>query len=469
MVKRFLLGTAGLVASPALASFPQPPDVPAYVAVAPLYKTDGTANTTIDPAVTPPSYVEPANIPIPSNAGRISGGHAYGPGSPYCTIIADGGTCSETKFRTSIGCGYILPDDQVRNYALPGTSHLHMFCGAGSANAFSTYKTLRQHALDSRAAGSDANDTAYWRPATVVLNPYGDGKNYAIKDNFWTVYYVGKRSQKPTHYPVGLRFVTGFDMDSLTPATQFAWLQTILDAANTASGFTRYTLKNPGTGRYENQGVYNCTGATPSEASTYVNADGSDPFNGTCASGATFWISIDGAKCWDGKNPWSPGGYKHLIPGVYDSTVSAFICPYNYYATPALRLEIFETQYGWTDRQRWVLSSDIAYRAAHSLTAAQVPAGTTLHMDWGDGWDHVIFNLAQQNCAGTDGVPGHECNSSVISSTSYLLGGNSGEAGVVRVPQVDFSTIAHVNETDPGWLLIPPAWSGALTNMHMHN
>jgi hypothetical protein len=449
-------------------SFPKPPDVPAYVAVTPLYKTDGTANTPIDPAVTPPPYTELTNIPVPSTTGRVSSGHTYGPGSPYCLIIADGGTCNETKFRTSIDCGYILPDDPIRNYGQPGQSHLHQFCGAGSANANSTYKTLRQHALDSAAAGIDINATAYWRPCTVVLNPYGDGKNFCLKDNFWTVYYVGLRSMKPTHYPVGLRFVTGFDMDAASPSTQFAWLQTIIDAANVASGYNRYSLKNS-SGQYENQGFYNCSGATPSAVPYYVNPDGSDPFNGTCASGALFWISVDGARCWDGHNPWSPGGYKHLIPGVYDSTVSKFVCPYNYYATPALRLEILETQYGWTDRQRWCLSSDISYRAAHSLTATQVPCGMTFHMDWDYGWDSTIFLQALRNCAGVDGVAGRECNSSVYASCCSLIGGNSGENGLSRFPQVDFATLSHVNETDPGWMLIAPAWSGALTNMHMHN
>jgi hypothetical protein len=469
MMKRLILALMALCFASAAQAFPQPPDVPAYVAVTPQYKTDSTANVTIDPAVTPPpaySY-ELTNIPIPSNTGRVVTNSAQGPGSPYCTVISDGGTCSEYKFRTSLDQTYMLPDDPVRNYGQPGTSHLHCFAGAGSANANSTYKSLRQHAIDSAAAGADANGTGYWRPCTVVLNPYGDGLDYAVHDDFWTVYYVGTIGKKTTHYPVGLRFVFGYDMDATGTTTQFAWLQTILDAANTAQGSTRYTLKNP-SGVYQNQVSYVCAGATPTTARVLKNSDGSDPYSGTCASGANFTYQIDGPKCWDGVNLWSPGGYKHMIPGVYDTVVSDWTCPYNYYMVPALRIEFTMTQYGWTDRQRWDLSSDIAYRTAHSLTSTTLPPGTTFHTDWEYGWDSAIFLQGLRNCAGVDGVQGHECNSGYFSSTQNLvLDTPSGTGAGGRLPQVTLTSIAHVNQTDPGWMLIPPSWSGALTNMQM--
>lgn len=473
MVKRLLLALLALcLASPALA-FPVPPDVTDHGFVTPQYKTDGTLNVTIDPTVTPPpaySY-ELTNIPTPSYTGRVDATGSYGPGAPYCTIIADGGTCHEYKMRTHVDCGYILPDDPIRNYGLPGTSHLHEFCGAGSANAFSTYKTLRQHSIDSTAAGTDVNGTGYWRPAYVVLNPYSDGKNYALIDDDWIIYYVGEPGKKVAHFPVGLRFVFGFDMDSTSPTTQYAWLQTILDAANTAQGSTRYTLTDTG-GHYSTQANYNCAGATPTLVYVLKNSDGSDPYGGTCASGAQFFIGIDSPRCWDGVNLWSPGGYKHIVPRVFDAQISDWVCPYNYYQTLSVRIEMLVTQNGWTDRQRWDLSSDIAYRSAHSLTTTQVPPGTTFHTDWEYGWDSSIFLQGEHNCSGTDGVQGHECGGSipsVFSSTSYLTGDGGGAGAGGRNPQVDYTSLSHVLQTDPGWRLIPPAWTGSLTNMHIHH
>jgi hypothetical protein len=147
--------------------------------------------------------------------------------------------------------------------------------------------------------------------------------------------------------------------------------------------------------------------------------DGSDPWSGTCTAG-DFYMRIDGAQCYDGTNLWSDGGYKHLIPTIWDGDAAKFVCPTNYYMLPQLTLEFHFTQTGWADYRRWVLSSDLAYRAAHGLTATQVPAGITFHTDWMDGWDQAVRNLWEQNCIGAMHHTPHECNSSQISSTQRL-------------------------------------------------
>lgn len=470
MVKRILLALLGLCfAQAAIAqTFPVPSDITTpFNQITPLYKTDGTVNATINSVTTPmPVGTGLTNIPIPSTTNRVlTNGPYNGSASPFCLTTFNGGSCFEAKFRTNVDFSHMAPDDPIRNARDPGKSHLHCFFGAGSTNAYSTFKTLRNHALNSTAAGTDANGTAYWYPCPIVLNPYGNGKNYAIKADFITVYYVGDPAQMRTaaHIPIGLRYVLGFDMDD-----QYAWLQTILNSANAAQGYTRYTMTNPGTGRFQTQATYNCTGATPLTVSYIVNADGSDPHAGTCASGAQYYIKITGPQCYDGTHLWSPGGYKHLIPSVWDTVANNWTCPYNYYRIPDLTLEITITQHGWTDRQRWALSSDIAYRAAKGLTAAQVPSGMTFHTDWMDGWDNAIRLIWENNCLGVEAQTPHECNNSQISSTQQLKGGGSGENGVSRTPQVDFAALSHALETDPGWMLIPPAWSGALTAHKVH-
>ncbi len=556
MAKRFLLASAALISAPAFPqSFPKPPDVAAFVQVVPTYNTTGSANTTVDPSVTPmPIGLGLTNIPIPANTNRIQtvtditpatvtgsitgtvwtvsaftsgkaiqvGDEVGGSGVTVSTTVTSLGTgaggtgtyninnsqtvasetmtasntnfcantahsgnlfCGEAKFRTQADFAYMLPDDPIRNYGQPGASHLHCFFGGGSTNAYSTYKSLRKHGLTSHAAGSDANATGYWHPCPEVLNPYGDGKNFALKDDFITVYY----SENPTtgegaaFIPIGLRYVFGFDMDAASPSIgtggQYAWLQTYLDAANTTIGHTRYQLTSPSTGLMSTSPRWICPGATPvtgadthfeSNSSKYLAmGNGSDPFGGTCSAGSIF-LRIDGAPCYDGTNLWSPGGYKHFIPEIWDADFSAFVCPTNYYRLPKLTLEINFNQNGASDYTRWVLSSDISYRAAHGLTATTVPNGSTFHTDWDDGWDQAVRNIWEINCIGAVHHTSHTCNSSTISATQLLMGAQN-TSGVVRNPVVDTTALPHVNESDSGWMLIPPAWSGAMSGMHIHN
>jgi hypothetical protein len=94
----------------------------------------------------------------------------------------------------------------------------------------------------------------------------------------------------------------------------------------------------------------------------------------------------------------------------------------------------------------------------------------TFHTDWDDGWDQTIRNIWEQNCTGSLHHTPHQCDSSQISATQNLQGGSGGQAGAGgRNPQVDTSSTPHTLETDPGWMLIPPAWSGGMTNMHIHH
>lgn len=482
MVKQGILVTSLLAFT--LASPLQAQNVPADIPLTgpggtlappktPTYNTTGARNHTLDPTVTPPNQAGLTNIPIPSTTNRTgTNGPFSGAASPFCTTIPYGGTCVENKFRTQVDFGYMLPDDPIRNPRQPGGSHLHCFFGSGSANAYSTYKTLRNHSLDSTAAGTDVNATGYWFPCITVLNPYGDGKNYAIKPDYVVVYYT---ENPATNNPkvglaIGTRYVFGFDMDIATLGLQYAWLRTYVTNANTAQGYARYSVTN-GAGNYQSQVTWTCIGATPAGVKYLKNPDGSDPYGGTCGSGQEFDFDLSGPRCWDGDTLHSNGGYKHVIPMVWDTTFSEWVCPTNYYEVPGIVVKGVFQQYGWTDRQRWDLSSDIALRAAKGWNTTQVPSGSTFHADWLDGWDNNFrsgVNGWERNCLGTLGNVGHECNSSQINSTTWLKGGNAGEQGVSRNPQVDLSAIPHVLQTDPGWMLIPPSWSGALTAHRVH-
>jgi hypothetical protein len=179
------------------------------------------------------------------------------------------------------------------------------------------------------------------------------------------------------------------------------------------------------------------------------------------------YIRVDGQKCWDGVNLWSPGGYKHFIFGFQDIFFAGVKCPTNYYQLPAVTLELQFTQYGWPDRQRWVLSSDLALRSKFSLNATQVPAGTSFHYDRVDGWDFVIRDMFSVGCNGVMRNPPHECQIGQVAADKRLSGQN-GDPLPYITPVVDFSANPRVNGTDAGWKKIPLDWSAALNMQGMH-
>jgi hypothetical protein len=608
MVRRILLAVLGLLAfcfaaAPASAvtcgGFVVPPDVANQAGwtcntVTPQYDvTNSSPNTWLDPAVTPNPQTGFANIPVPSyGAGRITAlsvceyANCTGPQTGVtCTsfgrVVGEGGdsTCTETKFRTGVDFSHYSPDDPIRNFGAPGTSHLHCFFGNGSTNAFSTYKTLRQRAITSTAIGTDINGTGYWYPCVVVPNRDGDGVAYVVKPDFIVVYYAGDGStptlaanaEKSTLLVPGLRYVFGYNMDDGGKPTDAdsgmgAWLKTVLDAANTANAAaggsaSRYSVKSTN-GSHPNSVDYVCLGATvdstvqasSTQASRFlVRPDGGDPYNGTCEAGifngsansttltvtsvstgklqpsqaitspfqpdytqyvitaqltsteaggvlggagtyslshavtgtptftnqlAThlFYIGIAGAQCWDGKNLWTPGGYKNVVALVYDVKYSAYVCPKNYYHIPSLRLEIGFMQYGWADRQRWILTSDAGARTRNgSCSLVVCPSGFSFHTDWMHGWDMVKGAEWMRKCLGAEHNIPHQCAVSQINATEALGGyiqptcsgaPSTGAGG--RCPQVDTSPLPHLLNSDPGWGKIPSTWLHTITGTHGH-
>jgi hypothetical protein len=187
-----------------------------------------------------------------------------------------------------------------------------------------------------------------------------------------------------------------------------------------------------------------------------------------------FFIGDQNADCWDGKNLWSPSGYKHVVRRIYDGAND--VCPNGYYAIPPLALEISFTQYGWPDRQRWELASDLARRTALGGTQTGTAGGNTypngfsFHTDWMNGWDHNKQIEWEKKCLGVLNTPPHQCAVSQINGTSRLTGGIiDGEAGVVRNPQITSDKLPHASPTDSGWGLIPPSWLNSITDMHIHH
>jgi hypothetical protein len=219
-----------------------------------------------------------------------------------------------------------------------------------------------------------------------------------------------------------------------------------------------YTIQSQLSGTTGGTGTYAISKNNGATVTSFTNATATHQF----------YIAIAGPDCDDGKNLWTPGGYKGIIPDIYDSKYSSWVCPKNYYRIPSLHLEVGYTQYGWADRQRWVLSSDAGARTRLSCSTANCPNGFSFHTDWMHGWDMVVMNKWLTNCSGVMHNIAHQCAVSQISATEQLVG-HFGCGANNRCPQVDVSPLARLNVSDPGWGKIPPAWSNSISSMHMHS
>jgi hypothetical protein len=427
-VRRFAAAALLLSSSSVLAqTFPKPTDVPDYVSVTPVYETTSADNVSLDPATSTPSVGELTDIPT-SQTGRIVTG-TFGNATGFCLTTADGGTCQQAKFRITLNTSHIGRNDPVRNFCQPGATHLHQFFGNAGVGACSTYSSLRLARKGTFSNGDELNATGYWFPCSVISNPFGDSKNYCVKANWITLYYTMDPVLAKTGVRLyrGLRYVTGYRMGDP------AWtdLQSAIDTANTAYGSTRYVQVSAlSKADYPQQPIWKCSGATvvtpaaqtsdPAASKWLKNADGTDPFGGTCVSGADMWVQLSGASCWSGAALWSPGGYDHVIPQIWDSVKSKLVCPKNYYRIPSLELEVHYSQQGFADYGRWRLESD---DAEQTRTGTTVNNGYTWHADWMNGWDGATLQEWLFNCLGVEHHTPHECNGGVFSSTKQLSNG----------------------------------------------
>ena len=429
-------------------SFPKPPDVPSYVSVEPTYRA-GTLVNRIGNGVnpdggTPPAMAnELADIPTPNRSAWIYPG-TYGETNGYKAAPADGGTATEMKFRTSANATHILYDDPIRNYGQPGTSHCHLFFGNPSVNAYSTFPTIRQQSLRSLAAGGGLNGSGYWLTCPTIENAFGDGKNYVPKPDYVIIYYQEDLTMrgKIRAMPRGLRYVTGFDMDA-----GYAWLQSKIDAANAQPGTAgRYQITN---GAVRSFGTdYQCTNA----AGAVVDQKSSTEELTNCPTDGQLIVSFSGARCWDGRNLWSPGGYKHVIPQIWDTLLGEWVCPDQYYIIASLQTKVFfshEGVGGTRGINNWKWSCDAM---GATLYGPGYKRGYCYHTDYMYGWDGRTGTTWQENGLGANGKPPHEMDSSVISATEGLLYSSGAPTG--RNPQVNLNN-RFVTSSPSNMFLLP--------------
>jgi hypothetical protein len=469
MAKRILFALWALIcATQAIASNQKPPDVPTPVVQAKTYAAGTTLNVygngTATTPDTPPWYASmPSDQATASRTNWLLTGTNTGSNYIDCGNLLV--TC-EAKFRSFLNESHVLYDDPIRNYGEPGTSHCHSFFGNDSTNAYSTYASLRTR-NEAHSGGGRLNATGYWSPCLILTNPFTDGKNYAMRPATIGLYYVTDNSLSSTlvSLPTGLRYVLGTNMDDPENTARLR----ALVVANAQSGTSgRYSFHGNGLNGIQclvdtdGNGTLDTTltGAQTVTGTSYVQwlkgNDGSDPFLGNCKKNTTsnalalIIFDANGPDCWDGINPWVPGGYDHVINGVGDTQLNAgrlqFACPNHWYRIPPIQIKVQYTVTGFADYSRMRLSSDDgmqaklnalptcttdatgAYANAPCATHSgpywngssySVPNGASFHTDWMMGWDGLTLKTWEANCLGVRNL--YDGNGNINTTTGSLI------------------------------------------------
>ncbi len=257
--------------------------------------------------------------------------------------------------------GQLKSDDPIVYPGQPGKSHLHQFFGNDTADANSTYASLR--AAGNSSCMSPLNRSAYWMPA--MLN----GKGQVVRPDYVTIYYKRRPISDPiisdpshpqyqgkgTKLPNGLRFIFGRDM---------------LD------------LSAPRTGAIS----FACDGPTAPSGMSWKNLEEAQA---GCPVGNRIGARISAPDCWDGKNLDSPDHRSHVAYASYGDW-GYYKCPVTHpFVIPAFTMAAWFTQGAG---EIYSLVSDAMD------TSPGHKRGDTFHADFFMAWDPVVHDMWEKNC-----------------------------------------------------------------------
>lgn len=262
-------------------------------------------------------------------------------------------------FRFICTAGQILRDDPIVFPGQPGKSHLHQFFGNLTANAHSTYASLR--AKGDSTCMTPVNRSAYWIPAML------DGLGGIVRPDYVTIYYKRRPASDPecarmgkacVDLPRGLRYIFGYNMLSDTPPT--------------------------------GAGYYNCDGPTAKPGHYRLIGDVAP----NCPAGNRMGAVITAPECWDGVHLDSPDHRSHMAYPSYTGPNAVYKCPDTHpYVIPGFSLGAWYAT-GDSTPALWSLSSDDMTAMGHG----KLPAGMSLHADWLGAWDDDILARWTKNC-----------------------------------------------------------------------
>ena len=333
----------------------------------PVTVPDGSPTPTPTPTPSPTPSPSPTPTPTPSTpSGSATGATAIPSNFTVSTTLqaawGTGAIPASAKpdvvgaFRFICGAGQLSYDDPIVYPGQPGKSHLHQFYGNTSANANSTFASLRasgDSTCNNMGNGTAANRSAYWMPAML------DGKGHVVMPDYVQVYYkrgptnAGECAQnKCVSIPNGVKFIQGFDM---------------------ASG-----------SRGPQPGDFVC-GSTimPNLANARSN----------CRAGQKLEMRIQSLKCWNGQLD-SADHRSHFSTMISDASTNwVKKCPTSHpYLVPQFTISSFYTIGSGDDVGLWSLSSDAMYPS--------LAKGSTIHFDYFEAWDVLVKDMWVNSCIG---------------------------------------------------------------------
>jgi uncharacterized protein DUF1996 len=121
---------------------------------------------------------------------------------------------------------HTAPDDPIVHPDMPGYSHMHLFFGNRSTNAYTTTRSLQTSSSScSRGMGS-LDLSAYWVPSLYHENADGLYTVVNNKNQTLAVYFQragGVNGPKVRPFPMGLRMVAGDAMAMSPQSTTMVW------------------------------------------------------------------------------------------------------------------------------------------------------------------------------------------------------------------------------------------------------
>ena len=266
-------------------------------------------------------------------------------------------------FRFICGPGQISNDDSILYPGMPGKSHLHQYYGNVTANANSTYDSLRasgDSTCNWTGTGKAANRSAYWMPAMM------DGKGNVVRPDYVSIYYKQRPPTDPkvsnpaafgyqgkaVQLPNGIRFIFGYDPTG------------------------KNSIRTGGM-------WFNCKNVKYSTLAAAL---------AVCGPGDQVGAIINAPECWDGKNLDAPDHRSHVAYGYYHPSTGQFTCPLatHPYVIPTFTLGAWYTIAAGDDDSLWEFASD-------PMEPTQ-PAGHTFHADFFMAWGAPSHDAWWQNC-----------------------------------------------------------------------
>ncbi len=268
-------------------------------------------------------------------------------------------------FRFICNAGQVSFDDPIVYPGQPGKSHLHQFFGNTSADAASTYASLRTSGESTCA--SPLNRSAYWMPAMM------NGKGQVVRPDYVSIYYKRRPVSDPecrrqgtacVEIPRGLRFIFGFDM-------------------------LNHKAQKTGGGYFSCDGPTGIAGHYPTIVDVAKN----------CPVGNKLGAVISAPDCWNGKDLDSPDHRSHVAYGRYGDD-GGYRCPASHpYIIPTFTLGAWYSVDETLDRSgkwdgtfaSWHLSSD-------DMPGMPMKPGSSFHTDWFGAWDDQVMKIWTDNC-----------------------------------------------------------------------